>query len=621
MISEVTRRNIIDFLVRERICWHGRLDEIEFLSRIYKLDALPSTDIRKEFPTARDDIRQHRIRNPDWEDDWIFSDDRFGLLKGEDALFLRFLAEMLHPVVRPDPIEVNNVVDVLNANLRVDGFELTQNGKISGRPIFVGQSMKSANPSVERAEISPERGGEKDCESGQFEDGTNVAIGTRFLEEPLGRFGGSWYVPMQSKASGRWKENFTKLRTRFDRIIDEFCTTECFLVQTLIPAFDIASTKPPGILPDRQLLLAGGGLRREPARLIMPQKPPVGIFPMMNVRGEPMIETDGKPVAFRLGLSRYISVYAIPDGSRPLPIPQLTELIGDGRNLLYQLPPEIADRIWRNWKFGFSQSLNNDAHSLWLDALFEMSWQRRRGSPFHTERYAWHENGSVALSGSGLFPRLPQFITSTPGDFVTHEHGYPRAFYSKISDVARASVAAIDEILDCGSLVSDADLGEPVASKPQGQIATELKWSILSPADFERLIFNVIDHTKEYENPKWLTHTNAPDKGRDLSVERVLRDSLAGSRKQRVILACKHTKSVNLKVVSELEAQMKLWEPPKVDELIIVTTGRFTTDAIDYVEKHNIGSNAMRIEMWPDSHLERLLARRPELIAKFRLRN
>ncbi len=165
------------------------------------------------------------------------------------------------------------------------------------------------------------------------------------------------------------------------------------------------------------------------------------------------------------------------------------------------------------------------------------------------------------------------------------------------------------------------DLGELVASKPRGPVATELNWNVLSPADFERLVFNVIDHTKEYENPKWLTHTNAPDKGRDLSVERILHDSLAGSRKQRVILACKHTKSVNLKVVSELEAQMKLWEPPKVDELIIVITGRFTTDAIDYVEKHNIGSNAMRIEMWPDSHLERLLARRPELIAEFRLRN
>jgi hypothetical protein len=169
--------------------------------------------------------------------------------------------------------------------------------------------------------------------------------------------------------------------------------------------------------------------------------------------------------------------------------------------------------------------------------------------------------------------------------------------------------------------VTATDLGDLVASKPHGPVATELNWQVLTPADFERLVFNLIDQTKNYENPKWLTHTNAPDRGRDLSVDRMLRDSLAGSRKQRVILACKHTDSVNLKTVAELVAQMKLWEPPRVDELIIVTTGRFTTDAIDWIEKHNNGSNVLRLEMWPDSQLERLLARRPELIAEFRLRS
>lgn len=165
------------------------------------------------------------------------------------------------------------------------------------------------------------------------------------------------------------------------------------------------------------------------------------------------------------------------------------------------------------------------------------------------------------------------------------------------------------------------DLGELVNSKPQGQVATELNWEALSPEDFERLVFNLIDQTKGYDNPQWLTHTNAADRGRDLSVERILQDALAGSRKQRVILACKHTDKVNLKVVSELQVQMRLWNSPRVDELIIVTTGRFTTDAIDWIEKHNQSSDAMRIEMWANSHLERLLARRPELIAEFKLRS
>jgi hypothetical protein len=69
-----------------------------------------------------------------------------------------------------------------------------------------------------------------------------------------------------------------------------------------------------------------------------------------------------------------------------------------------------------------------------------------------------------------------------------------------------------------------------------------------------------------------------------------------------------------------MKEQMKLWEPPRVDVFVIATSGTFTTDAVDYVEKTNQGDTGMRIEMWPESHLESLLARRPALIAEFKLR-
>jgi Restriction endonuclease len=169
--------------------------------------------------------------------------------------------------------------------------------------------------------------------------------------------------------------------------------------------------------------------------------------------------------------------------------------------------------------------------------------------------------------------------------------------------------------------VNAADLGDLVRAKPKGPVCTELNWSVLTPAEFERLIFNIIDRTAGYTNPQWLTHTNAPDRGRDLSVERIVQDPLVGSRTSRIILACKHTDSVNLSTVTDLREQMKLWEPPRVDELIIVSSGRFTTDAIDYIEKHNRGTEVMRIEMWASTQLEQLLADRPELIADFHLRN
>lgn len=166
------------------------------------------------------------------------------------------------------------------------------------------------------------------------------------------------------------------------------------------------------------------------------------------------------------------------------------------------------------------------------------------------------------------------------------------------------------------------DLGTLAAAKPLGPVATKLKWEALSAEDFERLIFALISSTRGYENPGWLMHTNAPDKGRDLSVTRVVDDPLAGVMRSRVIIQCKHwtSKSVTGGGVSELKDQMTHWEPPRVDVLIIATSGRFTTDAVTLIEKHNTGDRALRIDMWPESHLEHLLASRPALIAQFGLR-
>ena len=65
-ISQVTRRDIFDYLRTEGVPWWGRLSEVAFLARLYNLEALPSTDRR--FKTADSDIRQHRVANYDWDD-------------------------------------------------------------------------------------------------------------------------------------------------------------------------------------------------------------------------------------------------------------------------------------------------------------------------------------------------------------------------------------------------------------------------------------------------------------------------------------------------------------------------------------------------------------------------
>ena len=170
--------------------------------------------------------------------------------------------------------------------------------------------------------------------------------------------------------------------------------------------------------------------------------------------------------------------------------------------------------------------------------------------------------------------------------------------------------------------VSAEDLGEIVASRPAGSATTQLNWNVLDDEDFERLVFQLIIDEPSYENPKWLQKTHAPDRGRDLSVDRVESSTLGGVRRYRTIIQCKHwlSKSVGPDDISKTRDQMVLWEPPRVDELVIVTSGRFTSDAVLLVEKHNQSNSALNIAMWPDSHLESILAARPDLIGQFRLR-
>lgn len=148
-ISVITRRNIFDFIQVEGFWWSGRLEEIDFLARIYDLERMESIDSR--FPNAAGDIWQHRINNPsDWEDNWIFYDQRFNLLECDDSLFLNFLCEMIHPIVRANSSEVNRILQIFNDNLKEDNFEIVEKTKISGRPIFVGRIKLAGQESIQK---------------------------------------------------------------------------------------------------------------------------------------------------------------------------------------------------------------------------------------------------------------------------------------------------------------------------------------------------------------------------------------------------------------------------------------------------------------------------------------
>jgi hypothetical protein len=132
-ITGLTRRRIIDEMTAMRACWAGDLEETKFLGRLYDLDAYPSTDSR--YTTAGRDIFQHRINNYDWDDDWIFTDERFDVAT-TDKGFLLLLAESLHPVVRADERQVQALLELYSRFLRFDGYEIVPVDTISGAPVY-----------------------------------------------------------------------------------------------------------------------------------------------------------------------------------------------------------------------------------------------------------------------------------------------------------------------------------------------------------------------------------------------------------------------------------------------------------------------------------------------------
>ena len=158
-ITEVTRRDIIDIIrngfvgnepqtkldyyereyvdessTEYKICYYGRLEEIDFLSRLYNLKTMPSNDSR--FRNALGDIQQHTINNDDWEADWVFTDSRFRLNNGDDEILLNFLCEMFNPVVRNETQPWRKFLEIFNELLKADGYELIEKSHISGRAVY-----------------------------------------------------------------------------------------------------------------------------------------------------------------------------------------------------------------------------------------------------------------------------------------------------------------------------------------------------------------------------------------------------------------------------------------------------------------------------------------------------
>lgn len=144
-ITGVTRRDIFDLfkkgitedngLITENIFYpyYGRSDVVKFLKRLYNLADWESRDSRVE--NAEEEIIMH-THNGDYPDDWIFEDERFQLLDGEDNILLNFLCEVFHPEVRDENGAWERYLERINSLLNEDGYEIVATSKLSGKDVF-----------------------------------------------------------------------------------------------------------------------------------------------------------------------------------------------------------------------------------------------------------------------------------------------------------------------------------------------------------------------------------------------------------------------------------------------------------------------------------------------------
>lgn len=146
LITIGTRRSIADALTIGGLRYSGRLDEPDFLNRLYDLGKMKSNDYR--YDNAYGDIHKHTVLNDDWDSDWVFTDNRFNLNHCDDEEYLKFLSETIHPAVQYDSADVEKMLGIYNQYLRKDGYEMIQVGDISGRPVFAATKIGSTHSSL-----------------------------------------------------------------------------------------------------------------------------------------------------------------------------------------------------------------------------------------------------------------------------------------------------------------------------------------------------------------------------------------------------------------------------------------------------------------------------------------
>jgi hypothetical protein len=130
-LTHITRRDVArafgDDLAGER-------STVEMVGRYFPLSTPLEGFLGSSGRSLRDQIAQHMDRNPgDWSVEYLFGE--IGAFDCSRARFGALLEEAVHPLSRSGD-EQAQMVAALNNILARDGYELAQEGELSGHPIF-----------------------------------------------------------------------------------------------------------------------------------------------------------------------------------------------------------------------------------------------------------------------------------------------------------------------------------------------------------------------------------------------------------------------------------------------------------------------------------------------------
>jgi hypothetical protein len=127
-------------------------------------------------------------------------------------------------------------------------------------------------------------------------------------------------------------------------------------------------------------------------------------------------------------------------------------LANDAGRCLLGLPDTIRTELWSN--LPSTTRLAQDNCSLWTDAVFELAFSMRAGSPLVAEKRVWNDGVSIALDQLNLFRKHPQCVIFPQ---LVQVKNPPPWWYSDIASAFRSSVDAIDILVRLRSNASPAE--------------------------------------------------------------------------------------------------------------------------------------------------------------------